>query len=302
MTIAILTMVVVWCTFYTMVPNGILMAACISIAILSVISHRHEHEGVLDVDCVAQQSRLNSLNPVLKFWSALALMFICVASNTPVTGVFLAILMMLITVIIGKVRLKDYIDLLTIPMVFLFMSGLALLFDFTATTITSNVVIEIPVFNHYLTVTHKSQLQTILVMSKAMGSISCLYFLSLSTPMAEIIGVMKKSKVPTIVIELMYLIYRYTFILFDMHHAMKEAAASRLGFVDFRTGVRTTGLLFAHLLARSYRKASNNFDAMESRCYTGEIEFLENEKAVRTRHVLAMGTLLLCVAALAIIS
>ena len=79
--------------------------------------------------------------------------------------------------------------------------------------------------------TKAAQVRTMLVMARALGAVSALYLLSLSTPMPEIIGVLRKMRCPDVVTELMYLIYRYIFLLFHMHDAMKNSAMSRLGYL-----------------------------------------------------------------------
>jgi cobalt ABC transporter, permease protein CbiQ len=224
---------------------------------------------------LAQKSRLNKVHQGVKFWSVLALIFLSVVSRTPVIGFMLFLLMLIFIVMVGGLDLQEYLSLLCVPVSFLILSGLALLFEYNVQSVG---VINLPFFQGYLTVSRLSQQRAALVMAKALGAISCLYLLSLTTTMSEIIGLLRRIHVPDIVIELMYLIYRYIFILLEMYRSMKDAAKSRLGFIDFTTGLRTTGHIYANLLARSYRKADANFNAMESRCYMGEISFLENKK------------------------
>jgi cobalt/nickel transport system permease protein len=103
--------------------------------------------------------------------------------------------------------------------------------------------------------------------------------------MPEIIGVMRRVRCPGLIIDLMYLIYRYIFIILTLHHTMYDAAKSRLGFRDYRTSLRATGKIYSSLFARSYGFAGKNFDAMESRCYSTEIRFLERRKELTPLHV-----------------
>ncbi len=274
---AILTMLVLWCLFYGVVPNVILIGIClITGAFLAVLS-RHKHEGFLVIDILAQNSKLNKVNAALKFWTVLALLFLCVASNSVAIGLILTVVMLLLIVPCGGLHFHEYLSLLSLPVSFLLISALALLFDYGN---AAAGVINLPIIQGYLFVSQASQIRAALVLSKALGALSCLYLLSLSTPMSEIISVLRRAHIPDVVIELMYLIYRYTFVLFEMYRSMKDAAKSRLGFVNFSISVKTTGMIYSNLLARSYQKAMKNFDAMESRCYVGEIRFLENEKRI----------------------
>ena len=129
-------------------------------------------------------------------------------------------------------------------------------------------------------------------MARALGAVSCLYFLSLSTTMPEILSVLRRAHVPSVMTELAVLIYRYLFVLLSVYQSMKDAAASRLGYSGFARSIRTTGSVYGNLLATSFRRSGACFDAMESRCYDGEIRFLEREKPVTLPAALLFGGLL----------
>ena len=70
---------------------------------------------------------------------------------------------------------------------------------------------------------------------------------------------------------------------------MKDSAASRLGYRGLKRSLRTTGLVYGGLLANSFRRAGACFDAMESRCYTGQIAFLTPKKKVTGKLICLLG-------------
>ena len=110
--------------------------------------------------------------------------------------------------------------------------------------------------------------------------------------MPDIIGVLRRVRCPELIIDLMYLIYRYVFILLSLHHDMHDAAKSRLGFKDYRTSLRATGMIYSNLFVRSYQFASRNFDAMESRCYDAGISFLKQPVKVNPAHIAVFAVIL----------
>lgn len=233
--------------------------------------HRHGQENRLTIDVIAQTSPLNTWNPMEKCLFVLICMILCLCADTPITGLILAAVMGIASVFLGKIKHRTYLHLLSVPVAFLMLSILVLLFE---NMNHPSGIIQIPFFHGYLCVTKTAQVHAALVLTKAIGAVSCLYFLSLSTPMHEIIGVLNRLPVPKIITELMYLIYRCIFILLSMYDSMKAAADSRLGFLGYKNSVKTTGYIYGNLLAKSYRKAMQMFDAMESRCYEGNISFL----------------------------
>ncbi|GHU60334.1 hypothetical protein FACS1894171_1400 [Clostridia bacterium] len=285
---AILTMVIAWCLFYGRIPLEALVPLCLGLGIVLFVLGRHKHTQFFTIDVLAQASRLNRINPDLKFWTVLALIGVCVASPSPIVGVTLTVVMAVLTVWVGNLKPHDYVCLLALPVSFLMLSGLALLFEINT---QSYGVISIPVFGFWLNVSPESQIRATLVMSRSLGAVSCLYLLSLTTPMSELIGVLRRIRCPDVLVELMYLIYRYIFMLLSMYYTMRGAAESRLGHANYRTSVRTTGQLYSNLLARSYQQAHKNFDAMESRCFDKEIRFLETKKRIYTAHAVAAAGL-----------
>lgn len=281
----ILAMAVIFSLFYGQIDLQLLILLCLAAGIVLARLSHHKHTQFLSIDIYAQVSRMNQMNPMLKFVAILLLMVLCIVSETPVVGMFLVIAMMILVVFVGKMRLHDYVHLLGLPVSFLLISGLALLFE-VHTQATG--VFHVSIFGVWLCVSRAAQVEAALVIARAFGAVSCLYLLSLTTPMAELIGVLRRLHCPRTIIDLMYLIYRYIFILLTMYHTMKNAAKSRLGYVNYRTNMRTTGNIYSNLVSRSYRMAAQNFDAMESRCYRNEIHFLEQEKPVLAVHMAIM--------------
>jgi len=270
---AVLTFAFVWSLFYEQIPQPFLLPLCAGLGIFFAFTRRHRHSQLLSNDVLAQISRLKKVNPTLKFWTLLVLMIISVASRNPYTGLFLMLAMFILAVFVSGVSVHHYVQVMVLPISFLLIGGLALLFEVSS---GPTGVLNLSVFGFWLSVSEKAQSQTALVITRAFGAVSCLCAMSVTTPMPDIIGVLRRARCPDFIIDLMYLIYRYIFILMSLHHEMRNAAKSRLGFRDYRTSLRATGKIYANLLARSYQFAGRNFDAMESRCYDTGIHFLEH--------------------------
>ena len=278
---AILTFVFVWSLFYGQIPQPFLLLLCTGLGVFFALTRRHNHSQFLSNDILAQISRLKTVSPFLKFWTLLALMVVSVASRNPYTGLFLLLACFMLAVFASGAGMHHYVQVMVLPVSFLLIGGLALLFEVSSGPAG---VLNLNVFGFWLSVSEKTQSQTALVISRAFGAVSCLCVLSITTPMPDIIGVLRRARCPDLIIDLMYLIYRYIFILLILHHEMRNAARSRLGYRDYRASLRATGSIFANLLARSYQFASQNFDAMESRCYDTGIRFIEHPKKITLAH------------------
>lgn len=234
------------------------------------------------------QSRLLSVNPSLKCLFAAAAMLICLAVNSMQLWIGAVVSVILILWLVGKTPLYVIFKLMAVPAVFLLLSCTVAAFSWSA---DGN---GFPVL-----VTKESMQHGVSLFFKAYSVVSCMCFISLTTTVPEFIEVLKGLKVPEVVIELMYLIYRYLFVLLERLNHMNTAADSRLGYQGIRGSFYTFAHLSGNLLVASFRQSSRCFDAMESRGYQGRLEFLTEKKQCRFSHVLAGVLYLLCLGLLA---
>lgn len=289
MIVAVLAGFVMFSLCVGTLPTAAALALCVLVGGVLLVFGRHSHGGVLVIDVYARRSRYFAWSPALKTVGCVLLLFLCVASPSPWVPVALALIMALLTVRGGGIHFHDYLALLSLPAVFLLLSALALLWDYAP---AMDGVVAVPFWNGWLVVTAAAQVRARLVTARALGAVSCLYFLSLSTTMPEILSVLRRAHVPSVMTELAVLIYRYLFVLLSAYETMQDAAASRLGYSGFARSIRTTGAVYGNLLAASFRRARACFDAMESRSYDGEIRFLEREKPVTAPAALLFGSLI----------
>ena len=287
---AALTAAFIWSLNYGKIPQPYLLPACVAAGITLALIRRHKYTQIITIDVLAQSSRLRRINPTLKFWTLLTLMTITIASGTVYTGLFLIAAMLVLAVLVGGAKIHQYINIIALPLTFVLIGGLALLYEISP---EPTGILSIKIFGAWLTISEKAQSQTALTISRAFGAVSCLNLLSITTPMPDIIAVLHRARCPEIIVDLMYLIYRYIFILLTLHHEMRNAAKSRLGFKNYRTSLRATGKIYANLLARSYQYASKNFDAMESRCYDTGIKFLQHPQKTTHTQIIASSALIL---------
>ena len=122
----------------------------------------------------------------------------------------------------------------------------------------------------------------------ALASVSCLYFLSFTTPMPDILEVLRKLHCPKLLIELMLLIYRFIFVLLDTASALTTSQNCRLGNRDYKTSIRSFGMLGSALMIRAVQRSNKLYDAMEARCYDGTIRVLSESRPPRKKIVAAI--------------
>lgn len=250
------------------------------------MAHRHSHHagGMLMLDTLAAHSGLAGVSPAVKTAFSVLALVLCVGAGDAVVGVAVAASMVLLMRLLGKVSMGQLFALLRIPLLFLSVSCLVILLEVSREPIG---LWQMPIGSRFLCVTQYSLNRAVTLFFQAMGAVCCLYFLSSTTPMPQLIEVLRRCHVPELVIELMYLIYHYLFVLLEVQRQLTVAASARLGYCGLRRSVSTAGRISGTLLASSFRRSSQCFDAMESRGYDGTLTFLSHMPPFRWGHLLA---------------
>ena len=246
--------------------------------------HSHHSGGMLMLDTLAAHSGLRRVSTGLKTAFSVLVLLLCVGAADALVGIAVAASMAALMWLLGKVTPGRIFQVLRIPMVFLVVSCAVILLEPGR---GSFGIWQLQVGNLWLCVTRDSLHRAVTLFFQAMGAVTCLYFLSTSTPMPQLIEVLHRCHVPQLVIELMYLIYRYLFVLLDVQQKLTTAASARLGYAGVRRSVSTAGRVSGALLSSSFRRSSLCFDAMESRGYDGRLAFLSHTPPLRWEHLLA---------------
>lgn len=241
---------------------------------------------MITIDTLCYASRLRFVSGGTKFALAVITLILCVMGRSIQSALFVLVSMSLLTVYAGGLKWKRYLHFLTIPAVFLILSTLTVVIHYRQEPLD---IFGLPLGRGYLTVGTDSLLYGVQLMLTAMAAVSCLYFLSLNTPMPDILEVLRVLHLPRILIELMMLIYRFIFLLLEISLNISNAQNSRLGNRDYKTSVKSFTALSQILFIRAFKKANALYDAMEARCYDGTLRMLRESKPPKKSHVIAIG-------------
>ncbi|MBU3143715.1 cobalt ECF transporter T component CbiQ [Clostridium sp. CF012] len=229
---------------------------------------------MISIDKLSYISRLRKVNPMEKFIFAILTMLLSIYLNNILTSVIVIILMGFITVYKGKIPLNSYLILMFIPLGFLIIGVITIAINIG--DYSSQTIFGFSILNVKFGCTSESIIESIKVLFRSLAAVSCLYFLSLSTPIVELLSVLKKLKVPKLFVELMSLIYRFIFIILETVNMIYISQNSRLGYSNLKTSYNSLGKLIGALFLSSYKRSQDMYTALESRCYDGDINVLEN--------------------------
>lgn len=237
------------------------------------------------IDKLSYQSNLRYVNACEKTVFAIITLLLCVMSRSIAIAVIVLAAMGFLTVKKGGTPFFRYLKLMTIPLAFLLMSTIAIILNWSGTPLDA---FAIPIGSHFITSSRSSLFFGLQLISTALAGVSCLYFLSLTTPMPDILMALKKFHLPSLLVELMLLIYRFIFVLSDIASAIRISQDSRLGNKDFFTSCKSFGNLGSVLFVRAFAKSSRLYDSMESRLYDGTIRVLTEHYPPKRREILGI--------------
>ena len=230
---------------------------------------------MIDIDSYAYTSKLISINPVEKFLFAILTMFSCLYCDSLYISIFLVLLMGFITTLKGGIPFCFYIKLMILPFSFLILAVITIAIN--VVNGSTGILFSFKILGSNIGATKSSALFALGLIFKSLAAVSCLYFLSLSTPMTDILYVLKRLRVPKLIIELMHLIYRFIFIMLNSMQMIVTAQTSRLGYSNSKIAFRSVAQLISSVFMKSYIRSQDIYSALESRGYEGELSVLEEE-------------------------
>lgn len=241
---------------------------------------------MISIDQLAYRSGLRKVSAVEKTAYALMTLVICVAGRSLEAALMAFAANGFLVIRKGKVSLPRYGKMLLMPLVFLILGTGAVIVNISEIPLDA---FAIRLGGWYLTGSRAGIWKGLELGTVAMSAVSSMYFLAVSTPVTDVLGVLRKIRVPSLFLELMLLIYRFIFVLLGTAEGIMTAQKCRMGNRDLRTGIRSFGMMGSALFIRSVKRAGALYDSMEARCYDGEIRVLSRERPVRKKEVLMIG-------------
>ncbi|AHF06601.1 cobalt ECF transporter T component CbiQ [Desulfitobacterium metallireducens] len=242
---------------------------------------------MINIDQYVYANKLLTIHPAEKSFLAMATMVVCLISTSIYTPIMALTLMAGLIIFKADIPAKFFGHLMLIPIAFLVMGELTLAISISDHA--EGFLYHFVVGDILIGVTATDLDKAVLLLSKSLGSVSCLYFLALTTPMLEITSVLRKLKVPALFLELMSLIYRLIFVLLDSAATIRTSQSSRLGYVNWNSSFRSTSQLFYALLIKSFQRSQALATALEARCYQGDIRVLEKEFPCSVRNYIIIS-------------
>lgn len=226
------------------------------------------------IDALAYTNRLRSLPPEPKLGFAIALFLMGYLAPAFIQ---LTIALWLAVWVVGYARIPAgiYLKLVAVPMSFWLVSLPALVievsFNPNPAEVELDAVLGMPIAGVYLYLSRQGLAQATTVLTRAIALISCLYFILLTVPFVEILRVLKRLGCPSLLTELLSLMYRFIFLLTETVFELVNAQRSRLGYGNWRSQMRSLSLVVGQLLRRTLENYRQVALGLNARGFNGEL-------------------------------
>ena len=234
---------------------------------------------------------LSRIDPRVKLLSSLAMLVMVISGKGLVFPLVVAVLGVILCLFMG-IRPKAIAFRFAEPGFIIVMVVLLKLFCTGHTPLFSFNILGLEIVGH-----REGLAEGLLIASRITGAVVVVTALSFSTPFTELMAAFAWLRVPREFIEIALFAWRYLFMLFDDARVIYSAQKNRLGYLNYRQGLRSFGTLTGSLVVKAFDNSRNITTAMEQRGYDGAMPMLKH-KPFKAVEVSASITFLVCMAIL----
>jgi cobalt/nickel transport system permease protein len=240
------------------------------------------------IDAYAYANKLRWTHPAEKILFSGSTILICLISGSPIVAALAFATAAFAVVRLARIAPRAYWYFVRLPIGFILISVVTMAIA-TVPPDGAGAVVSFPMGPWRIGVVPASLNQALHVFAVSLACVGASLFLALTTPMVDLTDQLRRWKVPQLFVELMTLVYRFTFVLIETAQAMHVAQEARLGYSTAARSLKSVGMLVSNLYLRANTRASNLFTALTSRGYTGDLTVLRDEPVWSQRNLALIG-------------
>lgn len=231
------------------------------------------------IDQYAWKSRLRTVEPAQKMLLTGAVLLVTLLMNSPRTSALAFVAM--IGLCIGMVGTPPRVvaKMMTAEALFLSLSLIGIVLTFSWAANPNPNPWRITLGGVAVSTSPAALRLGGSLLLRALAGGAALAFLVFSTPLVDILEVLRRLKLPPLLIDLFQMIYRFIFVMVERLSMMQTAQASRLGDINARALMRSSALLASNLFLEVFRRSQRMQMALDSRCFDGDFRILPMEYA-----------------------
>ncbi|MEG0006333.1 MAG: cobalt ECF transporter T component CbiQ [Clostridium sp.] len=229
-----------------------------------------EREKMKSINSNVNSSKIINLRAEDKLIVTLITTVLTLSLNNMGVSIITIIMLTCLNLYVSGISPLKYMKIIGIPIVFLVFSVIGIMIEVNS----SGYIHFISLGGVDIGLTMNGLINGTATFLRSLGCFSSLLFFVLNTRIEDIIYLLKKVKVPMLLINLMEMIYRFVFILYESVHSIYIAGVSRGGADSFKGKIKLMGLSLSRGLILGISRAYRIDYSIRSRGYYGEINYL----------------------------
>jgi cobalt/nickel transport system permease protein len=225
------------------------------------------------IDSLAYTNRLRNLPPNHKLLFAMMLFSLSWVAE-PILQLLIACWLAVWIVVYAGIPASIYLRLQAIPFAFgltsipaLILAGVQLP---NVELIQADIYWGMTIGNIFLYVSHQGLEQVSTLFTRSLALTACMYFILLTVPFVEIVRLLNSLGCPSLITELLTLMYRFIFLLTETASELLTAQQARVGYCTWKIGLRSAAIVVSQLLQRTLENYRQISLGLTSRGFMGE--------------------------------
>jgi len=248
---------------------------------------------------IAQANGLREVNTYVKLVAGLGAIILCLLSTSFIAPLFIAVLLTGAIILLARVDVRTYAELFIVPFWFAAMSVIVIILLSGGSEVYWSWT---PFSWLSISISAESLNEGIFVFCRVIGGMAALIFIALTTPMTDLFIVMRRCRVPEVVLDLVMMIYRAIFMIMHLLVLTYQAQVMRLGYSSFRESIESFATLCGSVFIASWDAGEDLVRAMDARCYAGKFALLGETGPVNGYSLAAVGLFLLASSVIVVIT
>jgi len=215
----------------------------------------------------AYTNRWRRVSPAAKGILSLCGMVAAYAAATPATACVVAAVLCAVTVLGAGIPPERYLRVAAPALLFLAVSAM---------TLAVSLQIGDTVGGLSLHLARTELYRVAQVCGRSLGGLAALLFLAMTTPLIDIIALLRRFRAPEVLLDIMILCYRTLFVFSEAVHDTITAQSARLGYATVRLSMRSLGGLVANITVQVWQRSQSLHVAAMARNNDGPLRFLED--------------------------
>ncbi len=222
---------------------------------------------MLIIDKYAYQNRWVDVSPSYKWWAYLAVLVSAMLTSM-VWQFVLFLLLSIVTCYAGRLTSRQYLSWLSLPFGFLAMSLIAMLLTYSDSS--TRLIASLPLFDGYIGISAQTVDTALTTLFRCLCSIAATLCFVIITPFNQCVVLLKKARLPSVLVEQILLTYRFIFIFIEEAHAIFTAQTLRFGYTRRGLWLKSLAMLVGVLLQRVMVRHQHMQSALAVKLYQGE--------------------------------